>query len=231
MINNQNIEKYIRNVLRQSSGILAQLEENARNVGVPIMKKETASFLRVLGDIARPRSILEIGTAIGYSSILMSEFLQEGGFIDTIELNETMVDIARKNIRNASLQSVINVIAGDAKDVLSCLDKKYDMIFLDGAKGQYIEYLPDCMRLLAEDGILVSDNVLFKGMIADDSLVVRRKKTIVKRMRGYLDAICNSEFLDTCILPLGDGVAVSYKKHMPNLKNKTGADIDEQACK
>lgn len=213
MINNQNIEKYIRKVLRQSSGILAKLEENAYSCGVPIMKKETAAFLRVLGHIAKPRSILEVGTAIGYSSILMSEFLQEGGFIDTIEQNETMIDIARKNIKNASLQSVINVIAGDAGDVLSCLDKRYDMIFMDGAKGQYIEYLPYCMRLLSEGGILVSDNVLFKGMIADDSLVARRKKTIVRRMRDYLDEICNNEWLDTCILPVGDGVAVSYKKY------------------
>jgi predicted O-methyltransferase YrrM len=102
-------------------------------------------------------------------------------------------------------------LPGDASEVLKCLDKQYDFILLDAAKGQYGEFLPECLRMLKKGGLLFSDNVLYKGMIANDELVVRRKKTIVKRMRDYLTQICNSSELETSLLPVGDGVALSYK--------------------
>jgi len=101
---------------------------------------------------------------------------------------------------------------GDALEVLECLDNTYDMVFLDAAKGQYMEFLPHCLRMLKKGGVLISDNVLYKGMVTTDDLVVRRKKTIVKRMRHFLDHICNTPQLDSCILPIGDGVAISYKR-------------------
>jgi predicted O-methyltransferase YrrM len=160
----------------------------------------------------RPKRILEVGTAIGYSAILFSRFLAKDGRIDTIDRHERMIEKAKENIKKAGLDNIINIIMGDAMEVLACLDKKYDMIFLDAAKGQYPEFLPHCLRMLENGGLLVSDNVLYKGMIASDDLVVRRKITIVKRLRSYLDSICNMDELETSIIPIGDGVALSYKK-------------------
>lgn len=212
MICYEYIEEYIRRTLKPNEGLIKDLEQFAHQNHVPIIHPEAASLLKVVGNILRPARILEVGTAIGYSAILMSTFLTDNGKIDTIERYELMIDRARANIKLAGLESVINVIAGDATDVLKCLDKKYDMIFLDAAKGQYPEFLPDCLRMLKKGGLLVSDNVLYKGMVANEDLVVRRKKTIVKRMRDYLDEICSNEMLETSILPLGDGVALSYKK-------------------
>lgn len=206
------INEYIRNTIQGNQGILKELEEFAQQNHVPIIQPEVAKLLMVLGNMQRPERILEIGTAIGYSAILLSMVLAPGGRIDTIDRYELMIDRAKDNIRKAGAEDVIHVIAGDALEVLRCLDKKYDMVFLDAAKGQYGEFLPECLRMLKKGGLLVSDNVLYKGMVANDDLVVRRKKTIVKRMRDYLKTICNCEELETSILPVGDGVAVSYRK-------------------
>jgi len=206
------INDYIRKTIKRNEGILSELEGIAEEQHIPIIQPEVAQLLLILGRIQKPRRILEVGTAIGYSAILLSEVLEPGGKIDTIERYELMADMAKENIKRAGKEDIINVIVGDASEVLQCLDKKYDMIFLDAAKGQYPEFLPECMRMLNSGGLLVSDNVLYKGMVANDELVVRRKKTIVKRMRAYLDSICNHDQLDTTILPIGDGVAISYKK-------------------
>jgi predicted O-methyltransferase YrrM len=143
---------------------------------------------------------------------LISTVLPKDAKIDTIDRYELMIERAKTNIKKANLENTINIIYGDATEVLKMLDKKYDMIFLDAAKGQYPEFLPQCIRLLNDGGVLISDNILYKGMIANDELVVRRKKTIVTRLRSYLDHICNSEQLETSIIPIGDGVALSYKK-------------------
>ena len=187
------INDYIRKTIKRNEGILSELEGIAEEQHIPIIQPEVAQFLLILGRIQKPRRILEVGTAIGYSAILLSEVLEPGGKIDTIERYELMADMAKENIKRAGKEDIINVIVGDASEVLQCLDKKYDMIFLDAAKGQYPEFLPECMRMLNSGGLLVSDNVLYKGMVANDELVVRRKKTIVKRMRAYLDSICNHE--------------------------------------
>ncbi len=205
------INDYIRKTIRGNEGILAELEDFARENHVPIVRPEVARLITVLGRMAKPRRVLEVGTAIGYSAILFSDILAPDGRIDTIDRYELMLDRARYNISRAGLGDVINVIQGDALEVLSCLDKSYDIIFLDAAKGQYGEFLPHCIRMLGDGGLIISDNVLYKGMVASDRLVVRRKKTIVKRMRSYLDAICTDERLDTSIIPIGDGVALSYK--------------------
>jgi predicted O-methyltransferase YrrM len=212
MVNQDFITEYIRGTIRQSSGLLKELEIYASEHHVPIVTPEVARLLIVLGRLVKPHRILEIGTAIGYSSILMSEILMPGGRIDTIERQYEMLEKAHENIKKAGLENTVAIIAGDAADVLACLDKQYDMIFLDAAKGQYPEFLPDCLRMLKRGGLLVSDNVLFKGMVASDELVARRKKTIVNRMRSYLDLLCGNDELDTSILPVGDGVAISYKR-------------------
>lgn len=212
MINYDYINEYIRATIKSNEGLLSQLEEYAAENHVPIIQPEVAAMMKVLGKIHKPARILEVGTAIGYSSILFSSFLKENGRIDTIERNDQMIELARHNIKSAGLQDTINVIAGDAIEVLSCLDKQYDMIFLDAAKGQYNEFLEQSKRMLVTGGLLVSDNVLYKGMIATDELVVRRKKTIVTRMRSFLKNLCLDEDFETSIIPIGDGVALSYKK-------------------
>ena len=205
------IDEYIRNTIKKDEGLLGELRAYAVENHVPIIHPEVARMIGVLGNTVKPGRILEIGTAIGYSSIFFSSFLKEGGKIDTIERYDLMIELARNNIKKAGLQDTINVIAGDALEVLECLDNEYDFVFVDAAKGQYLEFLPHCLRMMKKGALLVSDNVLYKGMIASDDLVVRRKKTIVKRMRGYLDHICSVDELDSCIIPIGDGVALSYK--------------------
>ncbi len=212
MINYEYINEYIRSTIKPNSGLLAQLEGYAAQNHVPIIQPEVAALMKVLGNMHKPLRILEVGTAIGYSAMLFSGFLKPGGKIDTIERNEEMLELARKNIKAAGLQDTINVIAGDALEVLECLDKEYDMIFLDAAKGQYSEFLEQSKRMLVAGGLLVSDNVLYKGMIATDELVVRRKKTIVTRMRSFLKELCRDEGFETSIIPIGDGVALSYRK-------------------
>ncbi len=206
------IDEYIRSTIKPSGGILAELETYAAQNHVPIVQPEVAKLISVLGLALRPAHILEAGTAIGYSAILMSHFLKPGGHIDTIERYDRMIEIARENIKRAGLDEVISVIAGDALDVMQCLNKNYDMIFLDAAKGQYQMFLPEVLRMLNKGGLLISDNVLYKGMVADDSLVIRRKKTIVNRMRDYISSLCGDDRLTTSIIPIGDGVALSYKK-------------------
>jgi predicted O-methyltransferase YrrM len=206
------INDYIRNTIKKNTGILKELEEFASENHVPIVHPEVAKLLQVIGMTKKPVRILEIGTAIGYSSILLSGILEPGGKIDTIERYELMVERAKDNIKKAQLEDVVNIISGDALEVLKYLNKQYDIVFLDAAKGQYPEFLPECLRLLPAGGLLISDNILYKGMIANDDLVVRRKKTIVKRLRNYLDILCSSDSLETSIIPIGDGVALSYKK-------------------
>lgn len=212
MINYDYINEFIRKTIKPNSGILKELEGYAHENQVSIIQPEVASLLVLLGRLLKPFRILEVGMAIGYSAILISDILAPGGRIDTIERNGRMIEIARKNIKTAGLEDSINIIDGDALVVLKCLERQYDMIFLDAAKGQYPEFLPECIRMLKQGGLLVSDNVLYKGMIANDELVVRRKKTIVRRMRYFLDSLCKDEGLDTSIIPIGDGVALSYKR-------------------
>lgn len=204
--------EYIRKTSGQNSGILKELEDHAAQNGIPIIKPETARLLLVFGRILKPVRILEIGTAIGYSAIFLSSVLEPDGKIDTIEKNDQMVDQAKANIKKAGCENKVNVIAGDALEVLKYLKGPYDMVFLDAAKGQYVEFLPDCLRLLRIGGILASDNVLFRGLVAGGCEPPRRDRTIVARLREYLDMICGSEMLDTSIIPIGDGVAVTYKK-------------------
>ena len=211
MISRDFVTEYLRNTMKQSEGLLSELEKYASEHHVPIAAPETARLLTVLGRLVKPLRILEVGTAIGYSAIILARTLAPGGRIDTIERQEEMLEKARENIKKAGLEHTISVIAGEAEEVLRCLDKQYDMVFLDAAKGQYPEFLPECLRMLKPGGLLVSDNVLFKGMVASDDLVVRRKKTIVNRMRTYLDMLCGNPDLETSILPVGDGVALTYK--------------------
>ena len=205
------INEYIRKTIKENSGILKEIEEYAALNNIPIVQPEVAKLLSIVARILKPERILEIGTAVGYSAILLAYALKPCGVLDTIEKDEEVFKIAQANIEKAGLKNIINIINGDALDVLKCLDKKYDMIFLDAAKGQYCEFLPECIRMLKRGGILFSDNVLYRGMVASDELVKRRKRTIVKRLREYLKTICSIPELETSVIPVGDGVAVSLK--------------------
>lgn len=206
------ITDFLRREIPQRTGILKELEEYAAENSVPIVQPETAKLLETMSCIKRPTRILEVGTAIGYSAILMSQYLAENGSITSLEWDADMTEIARKNIERAGLSDKITIINNDAKEVLPTLTGEYDIIFLDGPKAHYIYMLNDCIRLLKKGGILIADNILYKGMTADDEHVIRRKITIVKRLRRFISAQTERAELETVILPLGDGVTMAVKK-------------------
>lgn len=211
-INYEYIIRYLRDTLPASEGLIRELEEYAKKNEVPISQPESIRMIEVLLKMMNAKKILEVGSAIGYSAIRMS--CACGAEVVTIELSKEMAKIARENIQRAGLEKKIELICGDAKDVLPQIkgENEFDMIFVDAAKGQYMEFFPHCMRLLRKGGILISDNVLYKGMTATDELVVRRKITIVRRLREYLDMLSDNKQLSTAILPIGDGVAISFKE-------------------
>ncbi|NMB26854.1 MAG: O-methyltransferase [Tissierellia bacterium] len=211
-INEEYVEKYILSILPESEEYLRKLEEYAKDFHIPIVEKEVAQLLKVLLKIAKPKKILEIGTAIGYSALIMASSTDDICKITTIERRLDMVGLAKKNIDNTKYKDKIKILYGEAEEILPTLDEGFDFIFLDAAKGQYLGFFNKCMDILPAEGVIVSDNVLFKGMVACDKLVVRRKKTIVKRLREYLDYITHLEGYGTCIIPIGDGVALTYKE-------------------
>ena len=211
-INEEYIEEYIRSILPENELYLKKLELYAEENHVPIVEIEVAQLLKVLLKIHRPKNILEIGTAIGYSALIMASSTAENCKITTIERRLDKVDLDKNNINNTKYKNRIKVLYGEADEILPNLDEKYDFIFLDAAKGQYLQFFNHCMELLNAKGVIVSDNVLFKGMVASDELVVRRKKTIVKRLRQYLKYINHLEGYTSCIIPIGDGVALTYRE-------------------
>ena len=209
---NNLVEDYIRNTLKDKEGLLKELEVYALENNVPIVHKEVSDLLKVLLKIQKPKRILEVGCAIGYSSILFASVLGKDVEIITVERNEKMIEKAKQNIKLAGFENNITILEGDAEEKLKEIEGTFDMIFLDAAKGQYQLFYDMVIDKLKVDGLLISDNILYKGMVAHDDFVIRRKKTIVKRMRNYLDYICKCDYLDTSLIPIGDGVALSYKK-------------------
>ena len=210
-INFDYITDYLRSLIKPREGLLKQIKEKAHKEEsyVPIAEPETVTFLKFLTAATGAHKILEIGTGSAYTSISLALC---GAEVVTIERYEKVYNEALKNIEKSGLSEKINAIFGDAADVLPTLEGSFDMIFLDAAKGQYINFLPQLQRLLKKGGILVSDNVLYKGMTAMEGIAVRRKVTIIKRLRKYLEEISENPLFITSVLPLGDGVAVSYKK-------------------
>ncbi|MDO4618389.1 MAG: O-methyltransferase [Clostridia bacterium] len=206
------ITKMLRDGVPKSEGILKELEIEAERDEVPIILPEAARLLSVLLEMKKPKHILEIGCAIGYSALLMSEKLAEGGSILTLEIDEEMAKRARANIERAGKSDVITVRHCDAVETMPTLTGEYDVIFLDGPKAHYIYMLNDAIRLLKKGGLLIADNVLYKGMTADEEHVVRRKITIVKRLRHFIAAQMKRGELEAMLLPLGDGMTVAVKK-------------------
>ncbi len=207
-INYEYITRYIRRTMRKNEGLLAEMEEYAKLNEVPIAQPETAKLIENLILMSPSKKVLEIGSAIGYSSIIMAN---AGADVTTIERDENMFEALFSNIEKAGHKDNIHVHQGDALEILDTMEGQYDFVFVDAAKGQYLEFLPHCMRMLKVGGIMFSDNILYKGMVATDELYKRRKVTIIRRLRNYLDTICNMDELNTVIVPIGDGAAISYR--------------------
>ncbi|WP_125154651.1 O-methyltransferase [Clostridium rectalis] len=205
------IEKYIRGLIKDERPIIDEIEKYAKENKVPIIHKEVAKFLELMINLKKPSKILELGTAIGYSAILMEIASNNKCEIVTIERDNHMVSIAKGNIKKFGFSHKIKVIEGDCLEVLEDLEEKYDLIFMDAGKGHYNHFLPNCLRLLNKNGVIIADNVLFRGMVASDELVKRRKITIVKRMREFLDLVSQQEFI-TSVIPMGDGIAVITRR-------------------
>lgn len=213
MIVDERMVTYIHSLETPEEPIIEQIEQEAKETFVPIIRKETQSFLKVLLMMKKPVRVLEVGTAIGYSAILMSHYLPKDGRITTIEKYEKRIPIARENFSRAAVADRITLLEGDALEIMKSLEEPFDFIFMDAAKGQYIHYLPEAIRLLAPEGVLMSDNVLQDGDVIESRFAVeRRNRTIHSRMREYLYELKHNERLQTSILPLGDGVALSIKK-------------------
>lgn len=213
MIVDERMVTFIHSLETENSEILETIEKEALDTFVPIIRKEMQSLLKVLLSIQKPKKILEVGTAVGFSALLMSEYAPEDCQITTIEKYEKRIPIARENFKRAGKEHQITLLEGDALEILKGLEESFNFIFMDAAKAQYIYYMPEVIRLLNQGGILVSDNVLQDGDIIESRFAVeRRNRTIHSRMREYLYALKHEERLLTSIIPLGDGVAVSVRK-------------------
>lgn len=214
MIVEERIVSYINSLEKENSPVLEEIEKEARKDGVPIIRKEMESFLRVMLSIKKPMRILELGTAVGYSAILMSECINEKGQIITIENYDKRIPIAKENIKKAGRENVIKLLEGDAMEIMPTLESdQFDFVFMDAAKAQYIHFLPEVLRLMKKDGVLITDNVLQEGDLIQSKYVVRRRdRTIHKRMREYLKVVKNHPQLETTIVSIGDGITMSVKK-------------------
>ena len=213
MIVNERVVSYINSLDRGNSDICNIIEKEAIEDQVPIIRKEMGNLLKVLLKLKQPKSILEVGTAVGYSSILMSENMPQNCKITTIENYDKRIPVAKNNFKRAGKEDVITLIEGDALEVLKTLDGPYDFIFMDAAKGQYINYLPDIKRVLRKGGLLISDNILQEGEIVESRYAVtRRNRTIHTRIREYVYELTHSEDFVTSIVPIGDGITLSVKQ-------------------
>jgi predicted O-methyltransferase YrrM len=213
VIVDERLVTYINSLDTGNTAMLDQIEREATADYVPIIRKEMQSFLKFLLAMKKPARILEVGTAVGFSAILMAEYDPVPCQITTIENYEKRIPIARENFKRAGKEAQIALLEGDAAEVLKTLEGPYDFIFMDAAKGQYIHFLPEILRILEKDGVLVSDNVLQDGDVIESRFAVtRRNRTIHKRMREYLYTLTHSEELVTAVLPVGDGITLSTRR-------------------
>ncbi|MFA5341415.1 MAG: O-methyltransferase [Clostridia bacterium] len=209
---NKDVEKYIQETLAPLKGNLGEIHFEAVKEGIPVSRLEILRVLETICSIKRPDAILELGCAVGLTSIFFSSYLSDNGYIDTVENDINMVNMARSNIRKFLLDKKINVIYAEAMDYLININKKYDIIFIDAAKGQYERYFDICSNLLNDKGIIIADNVLYRGMVAKGDKVPHRQNTLVERLRSFLDKIAQDERFSTSILSVGDGLSISVKK-------------------
>lgn len=191
---------------------LLQMEQVAKEAYIPIIKPEVGQLLRVLIKAKKPARILEIGTAIGYSTIWMARATDKDTEIVTIEIDEDMYEKAKENFSVLGLESKINQKYGDALEILGYLQRDFDFVFIDAAKGQYLNYLELVLNLLPQGGIIVADNVLYHGYVEKEETIARKRRTMVRTLQEYLNVVTEHPLLDSIILSLGDGIALSVKK-------------------
>lgn len=209
---NERVVTYIRSLDRPNSPLCEAIEKEARDEDVPIIRKELESFLHTMIAVKKPKRILEVGAAVGYSALVMAQWMPEDCRITTIELDEERIRKAKRNFVRAD-EKRITLLEGDAAKILPTLTGPYDLIFMDAAKGQYLHFLPELVRLLEEGAVMISDNILQDGELIESRYgVIRRNRTIHSRMREYVYAIKNHPDLVTSIVPLGDGIAVTVKE-------------------
>lgn len=210
MITDERITAYINSLDSGDGALCDEIAGEAVKSHVPVIRRETAALLKTMVALKKPERILEVGTAVGYSALLMARVMPGNAHITTIEKFEKRISAARRNFKRAGLEETITLLEGDAGEILAGLSGTFDFIFMDAAKGQYLHWLPDVIRLLAPGGLLMSDNVLQDGTIVESRYAVeRRDRTIHVRMREYLYLLTHMEKLETSILPVGDGVALS----------------------
>ncbi len=213
MIVDERLVTYVNSLGQDNSPLLMEIEQEALRDYVPIIRKETQNYLKLMLQMVKPKSILEVGTAVGFSALLMEEYNPVDCHITTIENYEKRIPIARNNFIRAGKEEVITLLEGDAQEVLPQIKDPFDFIFMDAAKGQYIYFWEDIKRLMKSGSVLVTDNVLQNGDILQSRYTVtRRNRTIHKRMRDYLYELTHDEQFVCSILPIGDGLAVSTKK-------------------
>jgi predicted O-methyltransferase YrrM len=208
----ERLSKYINDIQPLCSGELGELQKAAYEEGLPIIPNDVVRLMGVILGLTKPKKILEIGMAVGFSSIYMSDFLPEDGSITTIDRYPYMIDRAKENFEKFGKGDKINLIVGDAVEVLKELDGEFDLVFMDAAKGQYINILPDVIRLTRKGGLIVADDVLQDGRVAMERLdVPRRQRTMHTRLNEFLSEISNNKELRSSILTVGDGVALMQK--------------------
>ena len=190
---------------------LQKIKEKALEEHIPIIMDDTLEVVDKILKELKPKKILEIGTAVGYSAMCFSEYLEEGGRIETIERDEERVKQARENIVKVEVEENINILEGDAVEILPTLNEKYDMVFIDAAKGKYPFFLKEALRMLNENGIILADNILYKGYVMSD-YNKHKQRTAVRNLREYIAEVTGNPNLETEILEVGDGLAITKRK-------------------
>ncbi len=190
---------------------LEEIKVKARENHVPILQDKSLELIETILEIKKPKSILEVGTAVGFSALTFSKHLADGGKIITMELNEEMVNVARKNIKEQGMQDVIKVVHTDAYEYMQTLNETFDVVFIDAAKGQYMKYLTEALRLTKSGSIIIADNVLLRGMVLG-GYNEHKHRTAVTRLREYIDKVTTDETMQSTVLDVGDGVAITVRK-------------------
>lgn len=209
----ENVLNFLRTGQKQLSGELGQIQKEAKENGVPVIPHETVVFLQFLLGQLQPRKILEIGTAIGFSSSLMAQIIGTEGQITTIDRYDVMIRKAKETYRRLDLENQITLLEGQASDLFPTLTGPYDFIFMDSAKSKYIEFLPECLRLLKKGGVLMVDDIFQAGTVFEPiESIPRNQKTIHRKLKLFLEVITSHPDLTTSLIPLGDGIALITKE-------------------
>ncbi len=211
-INYPYITDYLQDVLPEENEFLCELEKYADLNKVPIIEKEVRCLIKTYLKLTKPKRILEVGTAIGYSAIFFAHFLEDGGEVISLEKDENLIKIAKENVDRAGMSDKIKIMQGDAVDTIKTVDGNFDLVFLDANKSKYRHYFDVMYPRLNKGGLFICDNILYKGMVTNDELLPRKHRAIVRALREFLYYISHHENLTTSIIPISDGVSVSIRK-------------------